>query len=158
MAPKTCITVIRRKRSMRGAFDPQRQVAKTDVRRILEAACWVPTSHNMQNFEIIVIDDQAIIEELGNISSRVTETSLRENFQQLSMSEEEFSRKRTGILGTSFPSSRSDPTYFRQIAREGPPLPLRSTAPPFCSSWSTIQGGGLPIPKGTYLASSVWEA
>jgi nitroreductase len=73
--------------------------------QILEAARWAPTAHNMQNFEIIVVDDKTQLEKLGKIKSRISEDFLRENYQQLSFSEEELLKKKVGILGTMFPPS-----------------------------------------------------
>jgi len=83
------LKLIRERHSSREKFDPDRQVPKEEVKMILEAARWAPTAHNMQNFEIIVIDDKKIIETLGKIESIVSEEFIRENFEQLSLSEEE---------------------------------------------------------------------
>ena len=47
----------------------------------------------MQNYEIIVIDDKAMLEQIGNIKSRVLEEFLRDNYEQLSFSEEELKAK-----------------------------------------------------------------
>ena len=52
----------------------------------------------MQNYEIIVIDDKAMLEKIGNTKSRVLEEFLRDNYEQLSFSEEELKQKKTGIL------------------------------------------------------------
>jgi hypothetical protein len=50
----------------------------------------------MQKFEILVIDDQATLTGIGAVRREISEAFLRENFQQLSFSEEELRRKRTG--------------------------------------------------------------
>ncbi len=51
------INVIQERHSSRGQFDPNKIVPKDKLKMILEAARWAPTAHNMQNFDIIVIDD-----------------------------------------------------------------------------------------------------
>lgn len=78
----------------------------------------------MQNYQIIVVDDKAMIEKMGNIKSRVLEEFLRDNYEHLSFSEEELKRKKTGILSTGFPPDWVDPAKFSQIARESPPIPV----------------------------------
>ena len=70
----------------------------------------------MQNYEIIVIDDNAMLEKIGGIKSRVLEEFLRDNYEQLSFSEEELKQKKTGILSTGFPPDWVDPAKFSQIA------------------------------------------
>ena len=115
---------IKERQSSRGPYDPQRPVSKENLKQILEAARWAPTGHNMQNYEIIVIDDKAMLEKIGNMKSRILEEFLRDNYEQLSFSEEEFKRKKTGVLSTGFPSDWSNPAKFSQIARETSPLPL----------------------------------
>ncbi len=109
---------------MRTPFNPDSPIANEDLKHILEAASWAPTPHNMQNFEIIVVDNKEVLEKLGNIESHVTEDFLRENYEQLSFSKKELSRKKVGILGTAFPSSFRDPSMFRKVARECPPMLL----------------------------------
>lgn len=116
--------IIRERQSVRGAFDPKRQVAKQDLMQILEAARWSPTPHNMQNFEIIVVDKKDILKKIGNIKSNVTEAFLRENYQQLSFSEEELRRKKVGLLGTWFPKEWRNPAKLAEAARKASPSPL----------------------------------
>jgi nitroreductase len=118
------LTLIQDRRSIRASFDQDHQVAKEDLGKILEAARWAPTPHNMQNFEILVIDDRKVIKELGKIESRITETFLRENFEQLSFSKEELRQRKVGILGTSFPPSWRDPKNFKKIAADSHPMRL----------------------------------
>jgi nitroreductase len=81
------LNLIRERHSSREQFDPQRPVPKDILTMILEAARWAPTAHNMQNFDIIIIDDKKVIETLGKIESIISEEFIRENFEQLSMSE-----------------------------------------------------------------------
>lgn len=94
----------------RGPFDPRRPIAKRDLERILEAARWAPTAHNMQNFEIIVINNRKQLEAIGKIRSQVSEVFLCENFQQMSFTEEELRRKKVGVLARMFPPSWRSPT------------------------------------------------
>jgi len=91
--------------SSRVPFDSERFVPDRDLQRILEAARWAPTPHNMQNFEIIVVDDPAILEKIAAVRSSPSETFLRENYQQLCFSEDELLRRRTGLLASMFPLS-----------------------------------------------------
>jgi nitroreductase len=80
-------------------------VSEDNVRRILEAARWAPTPHNMQNFEIVVVDDKSLLERIERIESRVSAEFIQENFQQLSFSEEELLQKKVGVLAAMFPPS-----------------------------------------------------
>ena len=90
----------------------------------LHAGHLLPTH---QNFEIVVVDDKKQLEELGNIESRISEDFLRENYQQLSFSEEELLQKKVGILGTMFPSSWRTPDDWGKVARESEPSTLYQT-------------------------------
>ena len=121
------LKVIQERHSSRVPFDREHAVAKQDLLQILEAARWAPTAHNMQNFEIIVVDDKSQLEKLGNIQSRISEDFLRENYQQLSFSEEELKRKKTGILGSQFPPSWRTPGDWSKVARESGPSTLDQT-------------------------------
>jgi nitroreductase len=112
------LEIIRSRHSTRAPFDPGRQIAKQDLIRILEAARWAPTAHNMQNFEIVVVDDEKVLEELGSIKRTVSEAFIRENYRQLSFSDEELLRKKVGILGASFPPSWRTPGV-KPIPEEG---------------------------------------
>jgi nitroreductase len=121
------LKVIKERQSSRVPYDPNRPISKENLREILEAARWAPTGHNMQNYEIIVIDDKALLEKIGNTKSRVLEEFLRDNYEHLSFSEEELKRKKTGILSTSFPPDWVNPAKFSQIAHEFPPVPLKNS-------------------------------
>ena len=59
------IEIIRQ--SARGLFDPERAIPKEDMEKILEAARWAPTAHNMQNFEIVVVDDKKSLAAISEI-------------------------------------------------------------------------------------------
>ena len=105
------LDILRRRQSARIPFDSKRPVAKEDLKQILEATRWAPTAHNMQNFEIIIVDDKKILGAIESIKSTVSETFVRENYEQLSFSEEELLRKKVGILGTMFPLAWRTPGY-----------------------------------------------
>jgi nitroreductase len=116
--------VIRGRRSTRAPFDG-RPPSKEDVKRILEAARWAPTPHNMQNFEIVVVDDAKTIGRLGKIKSPISEAFIRENYPLLSFSLEALLKKGTGIMGAAFPKSWTTPPFdMEAIAREGGPSTL----------------------------------
>jgi nitroreductase len=121
------LKVIKERHSARVPFDPNKPVSKENLKLLLEAARWTPTGHNLQNFEIMVIDDRAVLEEIGKTKSRVLEEFLRDNYEQLSFSKEELERKKVGILATGFPADWVDPAKFSQIAHEAAPLPLENS-------------------------------
>lgn len=121
------LKIIQERHSSRVPFDREHPPAKQDILQILEAARWAPTAHNMQNFEIIVVDDKDQLEKLGNVKFRVSEDFLRENYQQLSFSEEELIQKKIGILGTVFPLSWITPDDWGKVAHEGEPYALDQT-------------------------------
>lgn len=121
------LKVIRDRHSSKAPFDQDHVPSKHDLMQILEAARWAPTAHNMQNFEIVVVDDKLQIDRLGNIEFRISEDFLRENYQQLSFSEEELQQKKVGILGTVFPPSWRTPGDWAKVARESEPLTLDQT-------------------------------
>ena len=102
---KDILTLIQIRRSIRGFFDSERPITKEDLRQILEAARWAPTAHNMQNFEIIVVDDKKLLKVIGKIRYPISGTFIRENYQQLSFSEEELLSKKVGLLASIFPPS-----------------------------------------------------
>lgn len=121
------LKIIQERHSTRVPFDREHPPAKQDLMQILEAARWGPTAHNMQNFEIIVVDDKNQLKKLGNIESRISEDFLRENYQQLSFSEEELLQKKVGILGSMFPPSWRTPDDWSKVAHESEPSPLDQT-------------------------------
>jgi len=121
---KELLKVIQRGQSLRGTFDPKRPVPKDDLMQVLEAGRWTPTAHNMQNFEIIVVDDKELLENIGNIKSPISEEFLRENYQQLSFSEKELLQKKVGLLGTLFPPEWRNPAKLGEVARKSVPFSL----------------------------------
>src|SRR3974377_1856160 len=94
---------MRARHSTRVPFDPLRRIPDEDLQAILEAARWAPTPHNMQNFDVIVVDDRTVLAQIGAVYAPTSAVFLRENYQQLSFSEEETAGKGTGLLGGGFP-------------------------------------------------------
>jgi nitroreductase len=124
MSESEILKLMQQRQSSRMPFDPNRPIAKEDLRQILEAGRWAPTAHNMQNFEVIVVDDKKVLEKIGNIKSRISIEFLRENYEQLSFSEEELRKKKVGILGTMFPPEWRDPAKMEEAVRQSKPAPL----------------------------------
>lgn len=110
------IEVIRRRHSCRVAFDPQRPVPRGALSEVLEAARWAPTPHNMQNFEIIVVDHAGLLSAISAIRVAPTAAFLTENYDQLSFSKEELVKRKTGLLANMFP-----PNWLSDAARRGDP-------------------------------------
>lgn len=115
---KELLKLMTERQSARVSFGTKHPIAKPDLLQILEAGRWAPTAHNMQNFEIIIIDDLNLLESIGKIKRPVSESFVRENYQQLSFSEEELVRKKTGLLSTMFPPSWRDPNFTLDIKDE----------------------------------------
>ena len=101
--------LIENRQSARGLFDPERAIPAEDMGKILEAARWTPTAHNMQNFEIVVVDDKQLLSAISEIKVPADPTFIKENYPQLSFTEDELRRKKTGIMGTMFPKSWQTP-------------------------------------------------
>ena len=95
--------------SSRAPFDPERPVAREELRQILEAGRWAPTAHNMQNFEVAVVDEPKLLAAIGDIQQSASEEFIRENYQQLSFSEDELRRKKVGLLAAMFPEAWRKP-------------------------------------------------
>ena len=128
------LTLIQARRSVRAPFDPNRPIAAPDVQQILEAARWTPTAHNMQNFDILVIDDKDVLAKLGKIKSPPSEVFIRENFDQLSFSEEELLRKKVGIMGAMFPPAwRTALSRYSKPAKSPMPFAPASQSPAYLS-------------------------
>jgi nitroreductase len=121
------LKLIQQRKSSRVPFDPRRPVGKRQLRQIMEAARWTPTAHNMQNFEVLVVDDAKLLQRLGEVESRTSLEFLRENLQQLSSSRKELLQKKVGILGTNFPPSWRDPAKLEETVRESPHQRLSQT-------------------------------
>jgi nitroreductase len=93
-------------------------VPPSELEAVLEAGRWAPTAHNMQNFEVLVIDDEKLLEKIGKIKSPVSEEFIRENYQQLSFSEKELLEKKVGLLAAMFPPSWTDPAKLDEVVCE----------------------------------------
>lgn len=119
---------IEERHSTRASFDGKRPIPKGSLKQILEAARWSPTAHNMQNFEIIVVDDRKVLKKIGRIKSSISEEFIKENYQQLSFSQEELLEKKVGILGAFFPKSWTTPPFdMKKIVREVGPIYLKDS-------------------------------
>lgn len=103
------LQLIETRQSARGLFDPKLAIPKGDLEKILEAARWAPTAHNMQNFEIVVVDDKKVLAAISEIPRSPDLTFIKENYRQLSFSEAELRQKKVGVLGTMFPKSWQTP-------------------------------------------------
>ena len=102
------MNTIKNRLSSRYSFDVHRPISPDDLHQILEAARWAPTAHNMQNFEIMVVDDKILLKKLADLKAPILEDFIKENYRQLSFSVEELKRKKVGILGTGFPPYMRD--------------------------------------------------
>ena len=129
MTASELLELMRRRQSSRVSFDPYRPIGPNDLARLIEAARWAPTAHNMQNFELMVIDDRPLLEALSDLETGgVDETFVRENYAQLSFSEDELKRKKVGILAANFPPSwlkpdfKADPKEVRAHSFLGDPV------------------------------------
>jgi nitroreductase len=126
---KELLQLIEERQSVRMPFDPEHRVSKEDIEMILEAGRWTPTAHNMQNFEVIVLDDNNLIESIANIKRPVSETFIRENYKQLSFTDEELMRKKTGLLARMFPTSWITPGFKPEIKAGTEDLPEQRPIP-----------------------------
>jgi len=106
---------IQKRQSSRVLFDPKRKIPKKDLQKILEAARWAPTAHNMQNFEIVIVDDKKLLDKISALRNPISLTFVRENYRQLSFSEAELRRNKVGVLGMMFPPAWRNP---RATAKE----------------------------------------
>src|SRR5581483_6077857 len=110
--------IMRDRHSTRVAFDPRRPVPEPELCAILEAARWAPTAHNMQNFEILVVDDASALAAIGRVRTTTSQEFIRENYAQLAFSPDELRRKGTGLLATMFPPAWRSPTALSGDTRE----------------------------------------
>lgn len=114
----TLIELIKTRQSTRTAFDPEKPVSREFLRQIIEAGAWAPTAHNMQNYEVVVVDDKTLLDRINRIDFPPDPTFIQENYLQLSFSEEELRRKKTGVLATPFPKSWRQPGLIPERARD----------------------------------------
>jgi nitroreductase len=119
------LDLIHQRHSERTRYDSSRVVPQTALDQILEAASWAPTAHNMQNFEILVVDDPTALQAIGAIETRTSPVFLRENARQLSASVEALREKGTGVLASMFPPTwRGPDADFEAVAGAEPAAPL----------------------------------
>jgi nitroreductase len=103
------LKLMKERHSSRVFFDSDQPVSKENIAKILEAGSWAPTAHNMQNFEVIIVDDKKLIQIIAGMKAPVSLKFIKENYKQLSFSNEELKKKKTGILGTMFPPNWRNP-------------------------------------------------
>lgn len=119
------LDLIHQRHSARVPYDRQRALSPQHLEAILDAASWAPTAHNMQNFEMLVVDDPDVLRVIAAVKTKTSAAFLRENFQQLSFSEEELRRKKTGVVAAMFPPSwRTPGADFDAVAGAAEPVPL----------------------------------
>jgi nitroreductase len=107
------LDIMWQRHSCRAPFDPDRGIGEHDLQRLMDAARWSPTAHNMQNFEIIVVDDKQRLGEISAIHLPPSETFQVDESLQLSLSEAELLKRRTGLLAGMFPASWHEPDAER---------------------------------------------
>jgi nitroreductase len=118
------LNAIRERHSSRVPFDPNKPISKEHLTQILEAARWTPTGHNMQNYEIVVIDDKLTLEKIGGVKSPIQEAFLKDNLTHLSYSDEELKQKKVGIAAAGFPPDWVDPAKIGEVASQSDPIPV----------------------------------
>ena len=125
------LDIIWQRHTCRAAFDPERAIRESDLHCILDAARWAPTAHNMQNFEIITVDDKYCLAAISAIQLPPAETFIRENNHQLSLSEAESLRSKTGLSANMLPESwqeaeatQADGASVRYVGRTIQKCPL----------------------------------
>jgi nitroreductase len=114
------LRLIQDRQSSRMPFDSDRQIPEEHLRQILEAARWAPTAHNMQNFEIVVVDDSGLLDEVSAVRSETSLAFVEENYEQLCFSEDELRLKKRGMLGMMFPPEWRTPGLKPRVDPEHP--------------------------------------
>jgi nitroreductase len=107
------LDIMWQRHSCRAPFDPDRGIGEHDMQRMLDAARWSPTAHNLQNFEIVVVDDKQKLAEISTIHLPPSETFQVDESLQLSLSEAELLQEKTGLLAAMFPASWHEPDSER---------------------------------------------
>jgi nitroreductase len=114
----------------------------------------------MQNFDIVIVDDPAILETLAKLRNPISMEFVKENYAQLSFSEEELRQKKIGILATRFPPAWSNPNATSaDLAGTDRPLPP-SPALLFITEnmWLTATALGIGFQIVSSFGSGVVEA
>ncbi len=125
--------VLRSRSTSRAAFDPRRPVTSAELNALLEALRWAPTAYNMQNYEVVAVDDEVLLDEIGALRAEVPAEFLRESYAQLSFSEDELRARRRGLLADAFPPAWLDPASWEGRSPEavaGRPLAELLAGPP----------------------------
>jgi len=108
---------IKERRSDRTTYDLKRPITKQDLMKILEAARWAPSPHNMQNFEMIIVDDVKLLKSIQGgyqrPSSSFHKRLQRNGHDAYASSEEELLRKKYGIFVPTDEKTR--PSHRRAI-------------------------------------------
>jgi nitroreductase len=60
------------RRSARVPFEPDWNVTPRELANLVEAARWAPSAYDMQNFQLVVVEDKAVLAELGAICAPVS--------------------------------------------------------------------------------------
>jgi nitroreductase len=108
MTGQEVLNLIKSRKSARTTIDSSRPVTTDDLNKILEAATWAPTAHNMQNFKIVAISDKTVLKRLSELKSTIKPEFISENYLNVSFTEEELKRKKTGLLPIGGPDWYSD--------------------------------------------------
>jgi nitroreductase len=122
--------ILWQRHTCRTAYDPAMAISEEDLRRILDAARWAPTAHNIQNFEIVVVDDKQRLSAISAIRMPPAETFIRETYHPLSMSDAESLHKRTGLSASMLPESWLEPETVNDEADSPPRTFVGHTIPP----------------------------
>ena len=123
MNPDDLLTLIKQRHSSRGSFDPHRSVDVDILHQIFAAATWAPTAHNMQNYELVLVRDQATLTAIAGLESAPSPAFIQENYKQLSFSEDELAAKKTGLLASQFPPEwLSDEAQRGELTEPATPL------------------------------------
>lgn len=85
------------------AFDSQAPLSEHDVEAILESARWAPTAFGAQDFEIVVVDRQETLREMGRVDVARTAPLWREHTAPISWGEGQLLARGTGLLASMFP-------------------------------------------------------
>ena len=64
---KDLLTLMKERQSSPLIFNPDLPITKEKIEKILEAGSWAPTAHNMQNFEVVILDDKKLIRQIAEM-------------------------------------------------------------------------------------------
>lgn len=69
----------------------------------------------MQNFEIVLVDDRDVLDGLSKIETEISPVFVTENYQQLSVSEDELQTQKVGLLAAMFRRSWRTPGVLPHV-------------------------------------------